>query len=160
MTPDGLGTGTGTGTAPGSESASAAGTAPAVPAGAPGSEPVSAGAPPQPGCPFCEIVARRRPATILFEDEQVVAFRDLDPRAPTHVLVIPRLHLAHFGELRPEHGPLLAALAGAAQRVADAEGIAEGGYRVVANVGRDSGNSVAHLHLHVLGGRRLGWPPG
>lgn len=111
-------------------------------------------------CVFCRIVAGRAPATIVDSDEETVSFRDIDPRAPTHVLVVPRRHVPHFGALRPEDATLLAALAASAQRVAEREGIADDGYRVVANVGDDAGNSVLHLHLHVLGGRRLSWPPG
>lgn len=111
-------------------------------------------------CPFCGIVAGRLPASILAADEQTVAFRDSAPRAPTHVLVVPRRHIAHFGALGPDDGALLAALVATAQRVAADEGIAQAGYRIVANVGEDAGNSVAHLHLHVLGGRHLNWPPG
>ncbi len=111
-------------------------------------------------CPFCAIVAGRLPAEVLFSDGETVAFRDIAPQAPTHVLVVPRRHVTHFGTLGPDDAALVAALVRSAQRVADLEGVAESGYRVVANIGHDAGNSVPHLHLHVLGGRRLTWPPG
>lgn len=109
------------------------------------------------GCLFCGIAAREIPATIVHEDDDVVAFRDLRPVAPLHVLVIPRKHVASLAEADPA---LAGAVAAAAARVARDAGYAGRGYRVVANVGPDAGQSVAHLHLHVLAGRALGWPPG
>ena len=108
-------------------------------------------------CLFCRIVRGEIPARIVREDEHTVAFRDIDPKAPTHVLVIPRVHVASLGEARDRAlgGQVLrAAGAGAA-----AEGIA-GGYRTVINTGADAGQTVHHLHVHVLGGRKLAWPPG
>ncbi|MCU1491588.1 MAG: histidine triad protein [Acidimicrobiaceae bacterium] len=111
-------------------------------------------------CVFCRIVSGEIPAPHLVDNELVVAFRDADPKAPVHVLVVPRRHLAHFGELGAGDGELLVALTSAAQQVARDERIADGGYRLVFNVGEDAGNTVPHLHLHVLGGRHLGWPPG
>lgn len=111
-------------------------------------------------CLFCRIVAGEIPATVVHADDRTVAFRDLNPQAPTHVLVVPRVHVANAAEVGAEHAEDLAALMGAAQAVAAAEGIAGSGYRLVFNVGADAGNTVAHLHLHVLGGRQLGWPPG
>ncbi|MCU1374187.1 MAG: histidine triad protein, partial [Actinomycetia bacterium] len=100
------------------------------------------------------------PATKVLETDRSLAFRDLNPQAPTHVLVIPKEHVTHAGELTADHGELLADLFATAAKVAEQEGVAEGGYRLVFNIGEDSGNSVPHLHLHVLGGRKLGWPPG
>lgn len=111
-------------------------------------------------CLFCKIVAGDIPATKVLETERSVAFRDLHPQAPTHVLVIPKSHVTHAGELTAQHAELLGDLFEAAAKVADQEGVADGGYRLVFNVGEDSGNSVPHLHLHVLGGRKLTWPPG
>ena len=111
-------------------------------------------------CLFCSIAAGNVPATIVHEDDLVVAFRDINPQAPTHVLVIPREHVASAAVLTSSHDPLWSRLLHASQRVAEAEGIVEAGYRVVTNVGRDGGQTVDHLHLHVLGGRPMSWPPG
>ncbi len=108
-------------------------------------------------CLFCGIAAREIPATIVHEDDDVVAFRDLRPVAPLHVLVIPKKHVASLAEA---DASLAGTVAAAAARVAREAGYAERGYRVVANVGPDAGQSVAHLHFHVLAGRALGWPPG
>ena len=88
------------------------------------------------------------------------AFHDLHPVAPVHVLVVPRQHIADAAELSPEHGPLLAEMVRSARTVAEQEGIVDSGYRLAFNIGRDSGTEVPHLHMHVLGGRKLGWPPG
>ncbi|NLX09779.1 MAG: histidine triad nucleotide-binding protein [Chloroflexi bacterium] len=111
-------------------------------------------------CVFCRIVAGELPAKIIYQDDQVVAFRDTNPQAPVHILVIPREHIA--GPLDFTDG--LAGLAGqlivAAGHVARQEGIAGDGYRLVLNQGRQGGQSVFHVHLHVLGGRRMTWPPG
>ena len=111
-------------------------------------------------CLFCGIVAGDIPSTEVASTERTYAFRDLNPTAPTHVLVVPRDHIADAHEIEPSHGEVLAEMYTTAQQIAEAEGIAEGGYRLVLNVGDDAGNTVPHLHLHVIGGRRLGWPPG
>ena len=111
-------------------------------------------------CLFCRIVAGEIPSTEVAASERTYAFRDVNPQAPTHVLVVPREHIANAHELRPEHADVLAEMLSTAQKVAEAEGVAERGYRLVFNVGADSGNTVPHLHLHVLGGRILRWPPG
>ena len=108
---------------------------------------------------FCRIVAREIPAEVVLETDEVLAFRDINPQAPTHVLVVPKQHLASLEEVAEGHGTLLAALVGAVNEVARTEGVA-GGFRVVTNIGPSAGQSVDHLHLHVLGGRNLGWPPG
>lgn len=113
-----------------------------------------------PTCLFCKILRAEIPSTVVAESERAYAFRDLHPAMPTHVLVIPRTHIANAHEIRPEHGDDVAAMYGLAQLVATEEGLAERGYRLVFNVGEDSGNTVPHLHLHVLGGRSMGWPPG
>jgi histidine triad (HIT) family protein len=112
------------------------------------------------GCLFCRIARREIPAAIVHQDDQVTAFRDVNPQAPVHILVIPNAHVGSAAEVGPEHGPLLVALLAVAQRAAAQEGVAATGYRLVFNVGADAGMSVPHLHLHVLGGRRLAWPPG
>jgi histidine triad (HIT) family protein len=113
-----------------------------------------------PDCLFCRIVAGDIPGDRVLESERSLAFRDLHPQASTHVLVSPKEHVTHAGELTGAHADLLGDLFETAAKVAEQEGLAEGGYRLVFNVGDDAGNSVPHLHLHVLGGRKLGWPPG
>jgi histidine triad (HIT) family protein len=115
---------------------------------------------PEADCLFCRIVAGEIPSRRVFEDDEVFAFHDQNPRAPTHVLVIPRRHITSALELGMSDGPLLGRLFAAAATVAREQGIAESGYRVVTNVGRGAGQSVDHLHFHVLGGRPLSWPPG
>ncbi|HLF99977.1 MAG TPA: histidine triad nucleotide-binding protein [Acidimicrobiia bacterium] len=110
-------------------------------------------------CLFCKIVAGEIPSEPVADDELTYAFRDINPAAPVHVLVVPKEHIEHLGHVAPEHAPMLAALIATVQRVTDALGIADDGYRVVANVGRHGGMTVDHLHLHVLGGRPLRWPP-
>jgi histidine triad (HIT) family protein len=111
-------------------------------------------------CPFCQIVAGALPARILWETDTVVAFRDIAPAAPVHALVVPRLHLADALSIEMAHATLLAEMFVVARRVAEAEGVAVSGFRLVLNVGDDGGNTVGHLHLHVLGGRPMAWPPG
>lgn len=111
-------------------------------------------------CLFCTILAGDIPSTTVLETDRTYAFRDINPAMPTHVLVIPREHIEHAGAVKPEHGAIVAEMLDAARQVAEAEGLAERGYRLVFNVGRDSGNTVPHLHLHVLGGRGMSWPPG
>lgn len=111
-------------------------------------------------CLFCGIAAGEIPADIVDQDDLVVAFRDIAPAAPVHVLVIPRDHIASAAELDAGNADIAARLLAVANRVAEAEGIADSGYRLVTNIGDDARQSVHHLHLHVLGGRRLGWPPG
>jgi histidine triad (HIT) family protein len=111
-------------------------------------------------CVFCRIIAGEIPANVVAESEEVVAFRDLSPGAPTHVLVVPKQHLADASVLNEGHGALLGAMTALATRVAEREGVASSGYRLVFNVGEDAGNTIGHLHLHVLGGRPMHWPPG
>jgi histidine triad (HIT) family protein len=111
-------------------------------------------------CLFCRIASGAIPTTFLFASPSVVAFSDIAPGAPTHILVVPRTHVTDAAALGPDDGQLLAELFGAAQTVAAEAGIAADGYRLVMNVGEDAGNSVPHLHLHVIGGRRMAWPPG
>jgi len=114
-----------------------------------------------PNCLFCKIEAGEIPSDRMYEDEQVIVFRDVNPRAPTHVLAIPRRHVPSIHSLTdsPEDSALLAALFAALRKVAAQSGL-EDGYRVVTNVGPAAGQSVPHLHLHLLGGRAMSWPPG
>jgi histidine triad (HIT) family protein len=113
-------------------------------------------------CLFCRIVAGDIPADVVRTDERTVAFRDINPQAPTHVLVVPKRHVENASVVTADDGDDVAALLVAARAVADAEGFggADRGYRLVFNVGPDALNSVDHLHLHVLGGRTFEWPPG
>ena len=111
-------------------------------------------------CLFCGIVAGEVPANLVAEGEEWVAFRDIDPRAPTHVLVVPRRHLSTLDDLGEQDGPLIGDIVRAAAEIARAEGLVEGGYRVVFNCGAGAGQSVYHIHLHLLGGRTFSWPPG
>jgi histidine triad (HIT) family protein len=112
-------------------------------------------------CLFCKILAGDVPSAKVAESDLAYAFRDINPAMPTHVLVIPRKHIANAAELDPAADAAdLAAVYALARQVAIDEGLAERGFRLVFNVGDDSGNTVPHLHLHVLGGRRMGWPPG
>ena len=110
-------------------------------------------------CLFCRIVAGEIPSTKVTESERTFAFRDLAPTAPTHVLVVPKEHIEHAAAIGAEHAATVAEMFVTARTVAEIDGIAERGYRLVFNVGDDSGNSVGHLHLHVVGGRQMGWPP-
>ncbi len=112
-----------------------------------------------PTCLFCGIVAGRIPAAIVHSDDETVAFRDVNPQAPTHVLVIPRRHVPNASAVEATTG-VWTALMTTAARIARAEGLGEDGYRLVINTGPAAGQSVAHLHVHVLGGRALSWPPG
>jgi len=111
-------------------------------------------------CIFCGIVARRRPATIVYQDVAVTAFRDQNPKAPVHVLLVPNRHIVGAFQLEPEDAENVGRMFLAAKEVARAEGLEAGGYRLVVNSGPDAGQSVFHFHLHLLGGRRMGWPPG
>jgi histidine triad (HIT) family protein len=111
-------------------------------------------------CLFCRIVEGTIPADILFQDEQALAFRDINPQAPVHLLVIPKRHVASLQDSENEHRDLLARLLLLCKEMAHRHGLANSGYRVVTNVGRDAGQTVFHMHLHVLGGRQMSWPPG
>jgi histidine triad (HIT) family protein len=113
-----------------------------------------------PDCLFCRIVAGEMPTDFLHEDELVVAFPDISPKAPTHILLIPREHLVSAAELTEAHAPMLGRLFAAAVRLAQVRGLVESGFRLVTNAGTDAGQSVDHLHVHLLGGRHFGWPPG
>ncbi len=111
-------------------------------------------------CLFCKIVAGEIPADIVYENESVIAFRDTSPQAPVHVLVIPRKHISTINDLDEEDRTLIGDMFLAAKEIAAQEGIDESGYRAVMNCNKGAGQSVFHIHLHVLGGRGLSWPPG
>ncbi len=113
-----------------------------------------------PDCIFCRIVAGEIPSEEVASTDSSYAFRDINPAMPTHVLVVPREHITSADTVEAGHGDVLADMVLTAQHVARSEGVAERGYRLVFNVGDDAQNSVGHLHLHVLGGRRMEWPPG
>lgn len=111
-------------------------------------------------CLFCRLVAREIPATIVFEDEHLLAFRDIKPEAPTHILIVPKRHIATLNDLAPEDDALVGELIRRAAALAKALGFSSTGYRTVFNTNRDAGQTVFHIHLHLLGGRSLAWPPG
>ena len=111
-------------------------------------------------CLFCKILAGEIPADIVFESDSVIGFRDISPQAPTHVLVIPRRHISTINDLEEGDRELVGELYLAAKQIASDEDLSEAGYRVVMNCNEGAGQSVFHIHLHLLGGRGLGWPPG
>ena len=113
-----------------------------------------------PACLFCRIVAGEIQSDRLHADDLVIAFRDINPRAPTHVLIVPRRHVASALDLTEAHGPMLGRAFAVAADLARSLGIADDGYRLVSNVGRWGGQSVDHLHIHLMGGRAFEWPPG
>lgn len=120
----------------------------------------AAAEPSAPDCLFCRIVAGEIPSARVHEDEAVIAIRDIAPRAPTHILLLPRRHIASALDLTDADAPLVGRLFAAAADIARSEGIADAGYRLVSNVGRWGGQSVDHLHIHLMGGRAFDWPPG
>jgi histidine triad (HIT) family protein len=111
-------------------------------------------------CLFCRVAATEIPADIVFEDDVVIAFRDISPKAPVHILLIPREHISSAASLTDDNGPMLGRMFGVAAQLARDEGIARDGFRLVTNSGAAAGQTVRHLHFHLLGGRELGWPPG
>lgn len=112
------------------------------------------------GCLFCEIVAGRIPSRKAYEDEGVVAFHDINPQGPTHLLIVPRKHITSLNDLSPEDDAVVGSLVRRGRDLAFEAGLAQRGYRLVFNCGDDAGYSVYHIHMHLIGGRRLGWPPG
>ena len=112
------------------------------------------------GCLFCNILEKKIPADVVYEDDHALAFRDIRPVAPTHVLVIPKKHISAIHDLESEHAVTMGNVMIAARRVADQEGLTKAGYRLVVNDGDAAGQTVHHIHVHVLGGRALTWPPG
>lgn len=111
-------------------------------------------------CLFCKIINRDIPASIVYEDDRVLAFNDIHPQAPTHVLVIPKRHIATLNDLQTDDDGIVGELVRRAAAIASERGIAAGGFRTVFNTNRDAGQTVFHIHLHLLGGRGLAWPPG
>ena len=111
-------------------------------------------------CLFCKIIDGEVPADVIYEDETLIAFRDINPKAPTHVLLIPRRHIATMNDLQESDVSVAGELFTTAAKIAADEGLAEDGYRVVMNCNEAAGQSVFHIHLHLLGGRRMSWPPG
>jgi histidine triad (HIT) family protein len=111
-------------------------------------------------CLFCKIAEKTIPAMIVHEDDQTLAFDDIHPQAPVHTLVIPKRHVASIQDLGETDQPLLARLLLVCTKIAKDKGLADPGFRLVANTGRDGGQTVFHLHFHVMGGRHMGWPPG
>jgi histidine triad (HIT) family protein len=111
-------------------------------------------------CLFCEIVAGRIPATVAYQDDRILAFHDIKPQAPTHTLIIPRKHITSLLDLVPEDDAVLGYMVRKARDLAKDLGIADAGFRLVFNCGENAGYSVYHIHLHLVGGRPLGWPPG
>lgn len=114
----------------------------------------------QAGCPFCKIASGEVPATVVRDGQRTLAFRDINPQAPTHILVVPKDHHPTAAALAARDGDVLVEMVRQAHAVAEADGITETGYRVVFNTGAGAGQSVQHVHAHVLGGRELSWPPG
>lgn len=111
-------------------------------------------------CLFCKIFAREIPAKEVFRDDEIVAFEDIRPVAPTHILIIPKEHVHSVHELAATHSPMLGRMFEVANRIADQRKIDRDGYRLVFNKGPQAGQTVYHLHMHLLGGRAMGWPPG
>ena len=111
-------------------------------------------------CIFCDIVANKLNADIVYRSDSVIAFKDIHPKAPVHILIIPKEHIATLNDLKPNHQNLIGEIFLAAQKIAKKFGLAENGYRTVFNCNRDAGQEVYHIHLHLLGGRQLLWPPG
>ena len=111
-------------------------------------------------CLFCKIVAGQIPATIVYSDDRLVAFKDINPQAPTHVLIVPRRHIPSLNDLKAEDDAIVGEMVRRAAALANEHGHSDRGYRTVFNCNADAGQTVFHIHLHVLGGRRLGWPPG
>ncbi len=111
-------------------------------------------------CIFCRIVAREIPANIVFQDDRITAFRDINPQAPVHIVVAPNEHIPTLAGMEQAHEGVVGHMVYAATVLAEREGIGESGFRLVMNAGPDAGQSVDHIHLHLLGGRKMGWPPG
>ncbi len=111
-------------------------------------------------CLFCKIAKGEIPSSKVYEDDLVYAFRDIEPQAPVHILIIPKVHIASANDLNDENSAVVGHIFSIAAKIAKSEGIAEGGYRIVNNCGADGGQTVGHLHFHMLGGRSLQWPPG
>ena len=111
-------------------------------------------------CIFCSIAEKKIPSTVVYEDDKILAFKDIQPEAPVHILVIPKKHIENLGQAGQEDKELLAEILMVIPRIASEQGLSEKGYRVVTNIGEDGGQTVNHLHFHLLGGRYMQWPPG
>jgi histidine triad (HIT) family protein len=111
-------------------------------------------------CLFCKIIAREIPGSIVYEDDRVLAFNDINPQAPTHVLIVPKRHIASLNDLAPDDDGIVGEIVRRAVAIAKERGHSAGGYRVLFNTNRDAGQTVFHIHLHLLGGRSFHWPPG
>ena len=111
-------------------------------------------------CLFCKIIARQIPADIVYEDDKILAFNDISPQAPVHILVIPKEHIDRISNLEESNKEIISELIFTAKKLAEEKEIAESGYRLVLNNNKDAGQAVFHIHLHLLGGRKLSWPPG
>jgi len=111
-------------------------------------------------CLFCRIIAREIPASIVYEDDHLLAFNDINPQAPTHVLLVPKRHIASLNELQPGDDQIVGEIVRRAAALAKERGISERGFRTVFNTNREAGQTVFHIHLHLLGGRTMSWPPG
>jgi histidine triad (HIT) family protein len=111
-------------------------------------------------CLFCKIINREIPASIVYEDERILAFNDINPQAPTHVLVVPKAHIATLNDVSPQDDQIVGELVRRAAAIAKTRGISAGGFRTVFNTNREAGQTVFHIHLHLLGGRAMEWPPG
>jgi histidine triad (HIT) family protein len=111
-------------------------------------------------CLFCKIIGREIPGSIVYEDDRLMAIEDINPQAPTHVLILPKRHIASLEGLQPDDDQLVGELVRRAAAIARERGVAIGGYRTVFNTNRDAGQTVFHIHLHLLGGRAMKWPPG
>ena len=112
------------------------------------------------GCLFCKIVAGEIPSTKVYDDSEILAFRDIAPQAPQHIVIIPKTHISSANEITPENSRIVAKVFEAAAKIAASEGFRDKGYRIVNNCGEDGGQTVGHIHFHLLAGRNLGWPPG
>lgn len=114
----------------------------------------------KPDCTFCKIIKKEIPSKIVFEDNRILAFEDINPQAPVHILIIPKHHIGKTSDLTEGNIHLIGDLILAAKTLADQKGVRESGYRIVLNCNKDAGQEVLHLHLHLLGGRKFVWPPG
>ncbi len=111
-------------------------------------------------CIFCKIIDGQIPADLIYQDDSIVAFRDINPQAPTHVLIIPKKHIEKISDINEEDSELISKMVLVAKKIAEDEGITESGFRLVFNNNKDAGQEVFHIHLHLLGGRKFSWPPG
>lgn len=112
------------------------------------------------GCIFCDIASGQIPAALLFDDKDIIAFRDRNPQAPTHILIIPKCHISTINDIEEDNQLLMGKMVAIAKKLAISEGLSAEGYRLIFNVNANGGQTVYHIHLHLLGGRKMSWPPG